>query len=134
MPLYVAHKCRGASQVALVVKNLPASAGDTRDAVQSLGQEDPLRWEMANHYSILAWRIPWTEKSCGLQSIGSQTVGQTRLNQLSTHKGRVRKKKKVHGSQRESHKNLRHQLLQYPRLDQLLRLAANLVDILYRHG
>ena len=44
------------------------------------------------------------------------------------------KKKKVHGSQRESHKNLRHQLLQYPRLDQLLRLAANLVDILYRHG
>ena len=43
MPLYVAHKCRGASQVVLVVKNLPAKAGDLRDVVQSLGREDPLR-------------------------------------------------------------------------------------------
>ena len=43
MTLCVAHKCRGASQVALVVKNLPAKAGDIRDAAQSLGREDPLR-------------------------------------------------------------------------------------------
>ena len=54
------------------------------------------------------------------------------------HAERKGQKKKyffsVHGSQRESHKNLRHQLLQYPRLNQLLQLAANLVDILDRHG
>ena len=56
----------------------------------------------------------------------------TESTQHTQRKGQ--KKKKVHGSQRESHKNLRHQLLQYPRLHQLLRLAANLVDILYRHG
>ena len=37
--------------------------------VRSLGQEDPLEKGMATHSSILAWRIPWTEESCGLQSI-----------------------------------------------------------------
>ena len=31
--------------------------------VQSLGQEDPLQEEMVTHFSILAWRIPWTERS-----------------------------------------------------------------------
>ena len=40
--------------------------------VQSLGQEDPLEKEMAMHSSILAWKIPWTEESGGLQSMGSQ--------------------------------------------------------------
>ena len=34
--------------------------------VQSLGQEDPLEDEMATHSSILAWEIPWPEKSGGL--------------------------------------------------------------------
>ena len=43
--------------------------------VQSLGQEDPLEQEMAIHFSILAWRIPWTEEPGGLQSMGSQRVG-----------------------------------------------------------
>ena len=43
--------------------------------VQSLGQEDPLEKEMATHSGILAWRIPWTEKPGGLQSVGSQRVG-----------------------------------------------------------
>ena len=38
--------------------------------VQSLGWEDPLEEEMATHSSILAWRIPWTEESGGLQSDG----------------------------------------------------------------
>ena len=38
--------------------------------VRSLGEEDPLEKEMATHSSILAWRIPWTEESSGLQSIG----------------------------------------------------------------
>ena len=42
--------------------------------VQSLGQEDPLEKGMATHSTILAWRIPWTEESGGLQSIDSQRV------------------------------------------------------------
>ena len=65
----------GASQVALVVKNPPANAGDVRMEVQSLGREDPLEEEMATHSSILAWRTPWTEEPGGLQSTGLQRVG-----------------------------------------------------------
>ena len=64
-----------ASQVVLVVKNLPADAGDRKDAVRSLGWEDPLEEGMATHSSILAWRIPWTENASGLQSLGLQRVG-----------------------------------------------------------
>ena len=56
----------------LVVKNLPASAGDTQ--VQSLGWEDPLEQEMATHSSVLTWKIPWTEEPGGLQPTGSQRV------------------------------------------------------------
>ena len=43
--------------------------------VQSLGQEDPLEEGTATHFSILAWRIPWTEEPGGLRSMGSQRVG-----------------------------------------------------------
>ena len=43
--------------------------------VQSLDQKDPLEQSMATHSSILAWRIPWTEETGGLQSTGSQRVG-----------------------------------------------------------
>ena len=43
--------------------------------VQSLGREDPLEKEMANHSSILDWRIPWTEEPGRLQSMGSQRFG-----------------------------------------------------------
>ena len=57
-----------------VIKNLPANAGDTGDACQSLGWEDPLQESMATHSSILAWRIPWTEEPGRLQSRGSQRV------------------------------------------------------------
>ena len=39
--------------------------------IQSLGWEDPLEEGMATHSSVLAWRIPWTEESGRLQSIGS---------------------------------------------------------------
>ena len=42
--------------------------------VQALGQDDPLEKEMAIHFSILAWRISWTEEPGGLQSFGSQRV------------------------------------------------------------
>ena len=41
--------------------------------VQSLGQEGPLEKGMETHSSILAWKIPWTEKPGGLQSMGSQS-------------------------------------------------------------
>ena len=51
-------------QVTLVVKNLPAHAGDMRQGFNPW--EDPLEEEMATHSSILAWRIPWTEKPGGL--------------------------------------------------------------------
>ena len=47
-----------ASQVALVVKNLPMIQEPQETRVQSLGQEDPLEEEMVTHSSILAWRIP----------------------------------------------------------------------------
>ena len=57
------------SLVARMVKNSPAMQ-DTW--VQSLGQEDPLEKGMTTYYSILAWRIPWTEEPGGLQSMGSQ--------------------------------------------------------------
>ena len=42
--------------------------------IQSLGREDPLEKEMADHSIILAQRIPWTEEPGGLQSMGSQRV------------------------------------------------------------
>ena len=54
--------------MAQMVKNLQETQ------VLSLGQEDPLEEEMATHSSILVWRIPWTEESGGLQSMGSQRV------------------------------------------------------------
>ena len=38
--------------------------------VQSLGKEVPLEKEMTTHFSILAWKIPWTEEPSGLQSMG----------------------------------------------------------------
>ena len=50
--------CNPAFQVALVVKNLPTNAGDIREVVLSLGQEDPLEEGVATHSSIRAWRIP----------------------------------------------------------------------------
>ena len=44
--------------MALMVKKLPANAGDLEMQVRSLGQEDPLEEEIATHSSILAWKIP----------------------------------------------------------------------------
>ena len=58
----------------LVVKNPPAKEEDIRMQVQSLGWEDPLEEGMATLFSVLAWRIPWTEEPGGLWSIGSQRI------------------------------------------------------------
>ena len=57
-----------------VVKNPPAMQEPQEMQVQPLGQ-DSLEECMATHSSILAWRIPRTEESGGLQSIGLQRVG-----------------------------------------------------------
>ena len=58
----------GASLVGQLVKNLPTR----QTQVQFPGREDPLEKEMTTHTSSLAWRIPWTEGSGGLESMGSQ--------------------------------------------------------------
>ena len=58
------------------VKNPPAMQETHKMQVQFLGREGPLEEGRAPHSSILAWSIPWTEESGGLQSIGSRRVGQ----------------------------------------------------------
>ena len=58
--------------VAQTVKHLSA-VRETR--VPSLGWEDPLENEMAAHFSILAWKIPWTAEPSRLPSMVSQRVG-----------------------------------------------------------
>ena len=58
-----------ASQLALVLKNLPANARDARGAGSTPGLEEPLEKEMAILSSILAWEIPWMEELGGLQSL-----------------------------------------------------------------
>ena len=57
-----------------MVKESACNAGDAGD-VSSMSREDPMEEGMAMHSSILACRIPWTEESGGLQSMGSQRVG-----------------------------------------------------------
>ena len=59
------HTLLGASQVAFVVKNLPASAGDVSDASSIPGLRRSPGGGLATHSSILAWRIPWTRTLVG---------------------------------------------------------------------
>ena len=47
------------------------------EMINSLGREDALEEEMENHFSIFAWRIPWTEDPGGLRSMGSQELDTT---------------------------------------------------------
>ena len=67
----------GEFYVVLVVKNLPAKAGDVRHTggIPGSGISPGGGQPTGNRSSILAWRIPWTEKPGGLQSIGVQRVG-----------------------------------------------------------
>ena len=59
-----------------MVKNL-STMQETQETVSSVpGMGRSLEEEMATHSSIFAWRIPWTEKPGGLQSMGSQRVRQ----------------------------------------------------------
>ena len=56
-----------------MVKNLPANAGDCkRHRFDPWVGNIPLEEEMATHFGILAWKIPWTEEPGGLQPIGSK--------------------------------------------------------------
>ena len=63
---------KGSSLVAQTVKHLPTMR---ETWVRSLGWEDSLEKEMANHSRTLAWKTPWTEKPGRLQSMRSQRVG-----------------------------------------------------------
>ena len=54
---------------------MPANAGDMGWVRRKIQEEDPLEKGMAIHSSILAWRIPWTGETGGLQSMGTQRVG-----------------------------------------------------------
>ena len=58
--------------MAQTVKHLSAMQ---ETGVRSLGGEDPLEEDMATYFSVLVWRIPWTEEPRKLQSIGSQSLG-----------------------------------------------------------
>ena len=53
-----------------MVKSLPANVELQETRAQSLSREDPLEEEMATHFSILAWEIPWPEEPGGLQLMG----------------------------------------------------------------
>ena len=64
-----------------MVKNRLPEQETQETWVRSLGQEGPLEKGMATHSSILAWRIPWTEKPGGLHGV---TKSQTQLKRLST--------------------------------------------------
>ena len=84
LPSFASHwHLKGASLVAQRLKRLP-QMWETR--VRSLGLEDPLEKEMVTHSSILAWRIPWTEKPGGLQSTGSQESDTTERRAVKTKK------------------------------------------------
>ena len=62
-----------ASLVAQMVKKNLSSTQETW--VLSLSQEDPLEKGMVTHFSIFAWRIPWTQEPVGLWSMGLQRIG-----------------------------------------------------------
>ena len=62
------------------IKNLPAVKETQETRFRFLGQEDPLEEGMATHFSILAWRIPWTEEPGGLLGYSGVAKSQTRLS------------------------------------------------------
>ena len=82
------HPC-GASPVAQWVKNPPAAHETQEIQVQSLGQEDPLKEEMATHSNIPTWRIPQTEESVGLQKSWTQLSDYTTNPAPVTHKAQL---------------------------------------------
>ena len=65
--------------MSVVVKNLPANAGDSGDLSSISGQGGPLEESVTTHSSIIAWRIPWTEEPGGLQSMGHKKSDMTEV-------------------------------------------------------
>ena len=72
---FLGYNCEGSFPGGSAVKNPPAIQETQEMWGRSLIWEDPLEEGMATHSRIRAWRIPWIEKPCGLQSMGSQRVG-----------------------------------------------------------
>ena len=68
------------------VSNLPAMQ---ETWVQSPGHEDPREEEVATHSCILAWKIPWTEEPGGLQSRGSQRIGDDLVTKEQNHTAKL---------------------------------------------
>ena len=83
------------SLVAQMVKNLPAVQ---EMWVRSLGWEDLMKG-MATHFSILAWRIPWTEEPGGLQFMGSKE------SDTAEHTRGTLLKERAHGVNRAEGRN-----------------------------
>ena len=75
VPIFIIRDCLAVGFLGgLVGKESACNAREQETWIQSLGQEDPLKEDMATHSSILAWRIPWAEEPGGLQSTGFQRV------------------------------------------------------------
>ena len=70
------------SLVAQIVKSLQAKQDSW---IWSQVQEDPLEKGTATHPNVLAWRIPWTEESGGLQFMGSQRVRHDLVTKQQQH-------------------------------------------------
>ena len=62
-------------RASLVAQRLKRLLPMQETRIQSLGQEDPLEQEMVTHSSTLAWKVPWMEEPCRLQSMGLQGIG-----------------------------------------------------------
>jgi len=79
------YSLKGASQVALVVKNLPTNAGDIKFVGSVSGSGRSPEGGHGNHPSILAWRFPWREELGGLQCIQLQRVRHDSSDLTQTH-------------------------------------------------
>ena len=77
MFMFIHHPAPWASQVALGVKNSLANTGDVRDSGSVPGSGRPLEKEMATHFSILAWKMPWTEEPGRLHPWGGKELDKT---------------------------------------------------------
>ena len=74
-----------------VVKNPHANAGAWETQVGFLHQEDTLEKEMATHFSMLAWRIPWTENPMDSGSWWATVYGVSKSQtQLNTHADKLK--------------------------------------------
>ena len=73
--VHILEESYAAQEASLVVQTLKHLPTMRETWVRSLGWEDPLEKEMATQSSTLAWKIPWMEEPCRLQSMGSQRVG-----------------------------------------------------------